>query len=165
MTRAEWLTCEDPDPMVRSLPADRYQKELRLFTLACVRRVWEHLPHAKLRAAVEMSERYAHERAGEFQLSRAVEAANKVFWDMYPRHSAPGAADYAASAAIDASSVWPKTATNVLAATSAAASAAACAAAEAVDDSRYDDKFHEAHRAELAAQARLLRGLIGAPPT
>jgi hypothetical protein len=61
-----------------------------------------------------------------------------------------------------ASSVWPRTAANVLAATSSAAAAVACAAAEA-DEDRYDEVFEAAHRTELATQAELLRRLVGIP--
>jgi hypothetical protein len=161
VTEAEWLSCGDPEPMVRALPADRYQRELRMFAVACVRRVWHLLP-AGCRAAIEASERFAVRQLGEAELAAAVGVAGREAEAAFPGRAAPDARGYAASAAVDASSVWPRTAANVLAATSCAASAAGCAAAEA-DEARYDQVFESARRAELAAQAAVLRGMVGFP--
>jgi hypothetical protein len=144
--------------MVRALAADRYQRELRLFGVACVRRIWPLLPDG-CRAAVEASESFADGRIAASELAAAVDAAAQEAEAAFPGHSAPDARGYAASAAVDAASVWPRTASNVLAATSCAASAVACAAAEA-DESRYDEVFESVQRAELAAQAGLLRALV-----
>jgi hypothetical protein len=95
------------------------------------------------------------------ELAAAVATADREAQGAFPGHSAPDARAYAASAAVDASSVWPPTASNVLAANSCAASAAGCAAAEA-DESHYDETF-ESGRGELAAQAGLLRALVRFP--
>ncbi len=161
MTEAEWLSGGDPEPMVRSLPADHYQRELRLFAAACVRRVWHLLPPG-CQAAIEASERFAIGQVGEEELAAAVVIADREARAAFPGHSAPDARGYAASAAVDASSVWPRTAANVLAAISCAASAAGCAAA-AADAVRYDQVFESARRAELAKQAAMLRECF-APP-
>lgn len=161
MTEAEWLTSADPAPMVQALPAGRCQRELRLFAVACVRRVWHLLP-AGCRAAVEASERFAAGQVGEAELAAAVAVADREARAALPGHSAPDACGYAASAAVDASSVWSRTAANVLAASSCAASAAGCAAAEA-DEARYDQVFESVRAAELAAQAALLRKLVPSP--
>ncbi len=161
MTEAEWLASDDPDTMVRALAADRYQRELRLFAVACVRRIWALLPDG-CRAAVEASERFADGRIGASELAAAVAVAVLEAEAAFPGHSAPDARGYAASAAVDAASVWPRTAANVLAATSCAASAAGCAASEA-DESRYDEVFESVLRAELAAQVGLLRALVFFP--
>lgn len=162
MTAADWRACSDPDPMVRSLPPDRYQRELRLFAVECVRRIWHLLP-AGCRAAVEASEQFAVGRIAEPELAAAVAVADGEAQEAFPGHSAPDARGYAASAAVDAASVWPRSASNVLAATSCAASAAGCAAGEA-DEARYDEAFEAARIAELAAQAALLRKLVSCPP-
>ena len=148
--------------MVRSLPADRVQRELRLFAAACVRRVWGILPEAG-RIAIEASEQFAEGHAAESELQRALMVAEEAALAVYPGHSAADARAYAVSAAVDASSVWPRTAANVLAASTCAASAAACAAAENVGDSQYDQVYEAARRMELAAQAHLLRTLVGNP--
>jgi len=160
MTEAEWQLCNDPDPMIRSLVTTRYQRELRLFAVACVRRVWFLLPDAT-REAVEISERYADGRISEEELRRAVAAADEVAQTAFPGHSAPDARAYATSAAVDACSVWPQTASKVQAAISCAASAAACAAAESVPDDRYDAVYEATRQAELVVQCELLREIIG----
>ncbi|MBX9677761.1 MAG: hypothetical protein K2X38_03275 [Gemmataceae bacterium] len=148
--------------MVRALPAERFQKELRLFGAACVRRIWHLLP-ASCRLAVEASEQFAHGQIAVVVLTYILGVADREAVAQFPGHSAPNAAEYAASAAIDASSFWPRTASNVLAAASCAALAAACAAGEA-DETRYDEAFEKARAAESAGQADLLRGLVSVPP-
>jgi hypothetical protein len=60
MTQTEWAACRDPDQMLTALrefgrPGDR---ELRLFGVACCRRLW-HLMHPLSREAVEVAERFA----------------------------------------------------------------------------------------------------------
>ncbi len=127
MTAKDWRAYRDPDPMVRVLPADRYQRELRLFAVGCVRRIWNLLP-AGCQAAVAASQRFAAGHIDESQLAATVAVADGEAQAAFPGHSAPDARAYAASAAVDASSVWPRSASNVLAATSCAASAAGCAA-------------------------------------
>lgn len=159
MTQAEWLTSDDPEPMVRALPVDCFQRELRLFTTACVRRVWELLPE-ECRAAVEMSERFAENCAAERDLAQAVAVADSAARIILPGHSAPTAKTYAVSAAIDAASIWPRSAAIVLAATSCAASAVAATTAEAADESRYDQVFQSAWQEELSVQADILRGQV-----
>ena len=169
MTEDEWLSCGDPDPMVRALPVDRHQRELRLFALTCARRAWHLLP-PESRAVVEVAERLADGRAAIVELHAALAAADRVAQAHWSGGRSPDARAYAESAAIDASSEWPHTAANVLAATSCAASALACAAsalacaaADPQPDGEYDRVYDAARVAELAAQADLLRGLVSVP--
>ena len=163
MTEAEWQSCGDPDPMVRALPADHHQRELRLFALACARRVWHLLP-PESRDVVEEAERVSEGRDGVEELRPAMDAADRVAQAHWSGGRPPDARAYAESAAIDASSEWPRTAANVLAATSCAASALACAAADPQPDGEYDRVYDASRVAELAAQAGLLRGLVTRPP-
>ena len=163
MTEDRWRSCDDPEPMVRSLDADRHQGALRLFAAGCVRRVWTLVVGDALKEAVEVSEAYAEGRADATALGRAAESAAELAGIAFGGVEAPDARAYAASAAADAASAWPRTAANVLAASSCAASARACAAVEGVDDSRYDGAFEAARREELAAQADLLRRLVPRP--
>jgi hypothetical protein len=158
VTEAAWESCNDPEVMVCALVGDRCQRELRLFGVACARPVWPLLPDA-CRAALLASERFADGEITESELAATVNAGDQEAREAFPSCSAPDARAYAVSAAIDASLVWPRTASNVLAATSCAASATACAAAEA-DAGHYDEVYSLARRAELAAQADLLRSLV-----
>ncbi|MFN0018186.1 MAG: hypothetical protein ACKVP0_08005 [Pirellulaceae bacterium] len=162
MTNSEWYSCNDPEPMVRALPVNRYQRELRLFAVTCARRVWSLLP-VTCQVALNLSEEFANEKASEAQLRIAVNTASEELTKIWVGSRSPDARIFAASAAIDASSVWPRTTANVMAAISCAASAAACAQAEAADDLNYDAVFATTQRSELAVQASLLREMIAYP--
>ena len=161
MTEGDWKTCRDPEPMVRAVSTECLQRELRLFAASCVRRVW-HLLSDGCRAAVEASEKFAEGQIDELALAEAVAVADRETQAIWPGSQSPDSRGYAASAAVDASSVCSRTAANVLAATSCAASAAGCALAEE-NETRYDESFEASRTAELAVQAELLRGLIRYP--
>lgn len=67
MTQPQWQSQTDPEPMLRILPADRYQHELRLFCVACVRRVWHLLPDP-CRRAIDVAEQFARGAASQAEL-------------------------------------------------------------------------------------------------
>jgi hypothetical protein len=76
MTKAEWLACDDPAPMLDSLRGKASQRKLRLFACACVRRV-EHLLETYLsRQALEVAERYADGSADDHQRRKARQVMN-----------------------------------------------------------------------------------------
>src|SRR5262245_35546640 len=58
MTEAEWLACTTPKKMLEFLRETANDRKLRLFAVACCRRIWLELsmPSRKL---VEVAERYA----------------------------------------------------------------------------------------------------------
>ena len=80
----------------------RLQRELRLFTVACVLRIW-HLLGDGCNAAVLASERFADGQIAEPELDTAVESADAEAQAACHDHSTADAHRYAASAAIDAS--------------------------------------------------------------
>lgn len=163
MTAAEWQSHTDPRAMLRALSAEQFQRELRQFCLACARRVWHLLP-SESRAAVETAERFADGRADFAELHAALAAADRAAQSHWSGGRAPDARAYAESAAIDASSEWPRTTSIVIATVSHAASALACAAADPKTECEYDRAFDLALVAELALQAEFLRGLIDFSP-
>ncbi len=59
MTEKEWLACRDPGEMIDFLGKDINDRKLRLFQIACCRRIWEQLPGVAYREAVVVAEQYA----------------------------------------------------------------------------------------------------------
>jgi hypothetical protein len=59
VTEQDWLTATDPAPMLEFLRGRAGERKLRLFAVACCRRVWELIPPGVARRAAEEAERYA----------------------------------------------------------------------------------------------------------
>ena len=64
MTEAEWLACDDPDPLLNLLGSGVGDRKRRLFAVACCRLVIQHLwAREWSRTAVEIAERCAESLA------------------------------------------------------------------------------------------------------
>ncbi|AMV29917.1 hypothetical protein VT84_36320 [Gemmata sp. SH-PL17] len=141
MTETQWLTDDDPE---RWLYPERVQersaRKLRLFCVACSRRIWTLLPE-ECQLAVETAEDYADDRATSSVLLRMAEIARRI------ANNADGNAQDAADAA--ASTAEPDIQNYAF-------SVSVCAA-KAVWISGPDQT------AELAAQANILREIFGNP--
>jgi hypothetical protein len=85
MTEQEWHTSQEPEAMLKGLHGisslagispigGKIQRKLRLFAVACVRRLWPLLQFGRSRSAVELSELFADGIVDKGQLER-VEAA------------------------------------------------------------------------------------------
>ncbi len=77
MTEAEWLKSTEPQAMLKHLQGKKRvltDRKLRLFAVACSRRVWEVMPHIG-REAVEVAEQYADGRAKKQALTAAFHAS------------------------------------------------------------------------------------------
>jgi hypothetical protein len=59
MTEAEWNACTDPGPMLQFLRGRVSRRKLRLFAVACCRRIWHLLADERSRHAVTTSEGHA----------------------------------------------------------------------------------------------------------
>jgi hypothetical protein len=90
MTEAEWLGCEDPEPLRTFLAArgdERpkwSERQKRLFMCACCRRVWEELSDERCRRAVAVAEQYVENTTSIEKLDAAGEAALRLsapYWD------------------------------------------------------------------------------------
>jgi hypothetical protein len=79
MTEQEWLACSDPVPMLEYLRGRASERKLRLFAVACCRRIWSCLTEKRSRWIVEISERYADGRATQDRLNSAWEKADVAF--------------------------------------------------------------------------------------
>jgi hypothetical protein len=76
MTETEWNTCADPQLMLTFL-RDRGAsgRKLRLFAVACCRRIWDYLTDERSRNAIAVSEQFADGETTEEQLLDAQNAA------------------------------------------------------------------------------------------
>ena len=75
MTAQEWLTCENPGPMLEAALGRVSDQELRLFACRCCHRIWHLLTDVRARNAVEVAERFAYGHAGRKELNDASTAA------------------------------------------------------------------------------------------
>lgn len=126
MTESEWLAGEEPDPLLAMLWASgrRSERKLRLFGVACVRRIWHLLsPRASRlfhqaakewvhvhqrregdvyqasRECVAVVERYADGLASDQQLLQAWESASAVAQDAHDYIQPEECHEWAATAA------------------------------------------------------------------
>ena len=104
MTEAEWDACADPTPMLAFLRGKVSDRKLRLFAVACCRRVWPLLIDERSRKAVDIIERYLEGRAEEADLRGSCDAAIHAADDLNASSAAlavvaaSSAAEYALSA-------------------------------------------------------------------
>ena len=84
MTEEEWLACADPAAMLRRLGAKISNRKLRLFACACCRRVWNFVRDDRLKAALDILERYADKEASDkerLEARRGIAAFREAHYD------------------------------------------------------------------------------------
>jgi hypothetical protein len=59
VTEKEWLACATPLYMLNARAERISDRKLRLFAVACCRRVWDRLPEGRHRDVVDLAERHA----------------------------------------------------------------------------------------------------------
>jgi hypothetical protein len=147
MDEQTWLACTDPELMLRLLPGKPSERKLRLFGLACYRRVWHLFPNERWAVLVEVGERFVDQAASRAELNTA--------WWRVPTSSEYPADLVAVANGIGVSDFNPRQA-NVVA--YAAARAIAKAANPRTDVEAYRCPLRDAERAE---QSDLLRCIFG----
>jgi hypothetical protein len=75
VNEAEWPVCTDPARMLSFLHGRASDRKLRLFGVACCRRVWHLLADERCRNMVEVAERYADGAASRNDLREAIDQA------------------------------------------------------------------------------------------
>ena len=90
MTEREWLTCDDPMPMLDFLGTRASVRKLRLLACACCRRLWPHLSD-KAKRSVEVAELFAD---GEVSRQALREARGPCYSGLRADNSASYAAEY-----------------------------------------------------------------------
>ncbi len=56
VTEWGWLNSDSPESMLTEIRSVATDRELRLFAIACARRLWELLPNGRVRQIVELAE-------------------------------------------------------------------------------------------------------------
>src|SRR5262245_5192009 len=135
-----WQACAHPRPMLEYLRGKASDRKLRLFGVACCRRIWHRLPQGPdefNHYAVEVAERFADGRASRQELDQAT-----PLFTQYCIRNEPLEGNHAFQ-------TWQVILPDAYAAATLAAWAAACA----VED----------EAGERKAQAVLLRDIFGNP--
>ncbi len=154
MNQPEWLSCENPQRMLRFLGRRFGTRKLRLFACACCRRIWEFLKDPRSRKAVETAEHFADglvggkaRRMAESAALGATRQAEVAYWQSlededWPKWRAAAAAAWAVAADGD----WAEE-----------------TAGEAADVRAGPWRSAAVLQAEKQAQCALLRDIFGNP--
>jgi len=144
MTETEWLGCTDPEPMLTFLRGKASDRKLRLFAVACCRRIW-HLLDGWSQNAVDVAERHIDGLVSNTALTFATDLHSDVIQTAKP-YTAPHIAAGIVNQLL-AGAAWPL-------------------AWNAVSEIRRAIRHHS-HGAdtyhELTSQAALVRDVFGNP--
>ena len=135
MTESEWLACTDPEPMMKFLRGRASDRKVRLFAVACCRRVWPSLEHEEFRDAVRKAESFADGLADRDEMLQAHGKASAIFRGLHGRDNGPGAALTASG--------FPRSPKSLLE-----------RIADALDDPWWEDEFDKGDRSLPHSSAR-----------
>jgi hypothetical protein len=161
VTEGEWLITADAMPMLKSLlDGGRVShRKLRLWAVACCRRVWRHIAEERNRRVLALAERYADDETAAAELQAALRAVH-ASGDL---PAAPGETEKEILAAIAAAGTRGSAAlATVTAATNDVLAAEAAITATAILAARKGGP--QVGDAARAAHAALLRDIFGPLP-
>src|SRR5512145_1588785 len=92
MTEAQWLACTNPQPMLEFLRRKVSDRKVRLFAVACCRRIWSSLEHEEFRDAVRKAEGFADGLVDRAEMLQAHEKACAIFSKLRGKQNGAGAA-------------------------------------------------------------------------
>jgi hypothetical protein len=159
VTEAEWLAATDPGPMLEFLRDKASERKLRLFAVACCRRIYDLLDNVRVRMSVEIAERFAEGSANSQELELAHQKAG------FPLDFRVSACGFARSAAESVSSPYVETFWTVArySRDAAAARAAGPWRSGGATPPEPQPATKAAADAERASQMSLLRDIFGNP--
>ena len=168
MTEAEWLAAANPEPMLKFLGDRASDRKRRLFACACCRRHWHWVEGTASAKAVEVAERFADGRAPEKKLAAARRAAQVDAGQFYSefrqiRGVEPYIAHMHASACADAAQTMSAGRRVRAIDVGAAVYAAQTYAHEVTGSAESTGDWGDHFRAEVAAQAAVVRDVFGNP--
>src|SRR5258707_7813648 len=79
MIEEEWLYCSDPTPMLKLLRGKASERKLRIFAVACCRRIWHRLLDERSRWAIEVVSEHIEGLTTTKQLRAAEAEAESAF--------------------------------------------------------------------------------------
>lgn len=81
MTAEEWDQLRWLYNAYEVLEPHKYDRKLRLFTVACLRPSWYHFPDQRVRGIIDLSEEFADDATKYDELAASVEALGSLAWD------------------------------------------------------------------------------------
>jgi hypothetical protein len=159
VTEAEWLACADPQPMLEFLRGKASDRKLRLFAVACCRRVWHFLTDDRNRRAIEVVESYADGLVPK----KALKAARRRTFQVRTERPNIIGQDYRWGAAFAEGATDGLTLGPHESAQDTAYHAAIALAYGATPGRERDERFQVSRNAERLVQARLLHEIFTNP--
>jgi hypothetical protein len=164
MTEEQWLACTEPYRMLDYLEGKATDRDLMLFSVACLRRIWHLLTDGRSRKVVEVTEQFVDGGASEEEACRAYDA-------FVAAHQSDELKDGAGGATREAVECVAHAGTGAaIQAASETAQAVGFVAARSLGIAPTDgwspagmETWISAEKAEGAAQAVLLRDILGNP--
>jgi hypothetical protein len=150
MAEDEWLTCTDPDLMLKFLLGKASDRKLRLFACACCRRIWPLIEVGESRRAVEMAEQLADKMISEQEAHAMSLRTEQDALRAPERSSAVWACHHAIATEISGQSPWDAAYFSAQ---------EACAASAGLND--HCPPWDLSNRDEAQLQCELLRDLFG----
>lgn len=162
MTEQQWLKSVEPSEMLDFLDGQATDRKLRLFQVACCRRIWDLLPKKIFRDAVLIAEKYAD---GEVSNKERQEARTRIAGYRPNGDQAKKVRDLAARSAGYAAyyAIEKRVAKNLRLIRASGVSAVLAHAARKAAKPHERDPWTKVHNAEERITAHLIRCIFGNP--